>query len=301
MAGNLVYRAVIKNKLFHIKEQHLGGLMSVANATAKLDQAVEATPPLFSIQEGVATIRLNRPAVANRIEPPDVDALSELFDRIDNDPAIRVLVVTGTGRIFSSGYHLGDLQDRASAQPENASSAPRSSAFEDMVNKLENLRVPTVCKLNGGVYGGATDLALCCDFRAGDVNAQMFMPAARLGLHYYESGMVRYVTRLGINAAKHLFLTARQIDAQEMHRIGYLTSLCAAGQLDATVEALVRDLSNMAPLSVTGMKRAINEIARNELDRDAFARRAQRCFESDDIKEGLRAFHEKRPPRFSGR
>ena len=213
-----------------------------------------------------------------------------------------MLILTGTGKNFSSGYHLGDLQDRTSSQPA-ATSQPRrgNSAFEDTVNKLERLRVPTICRLNGGVYGGATDLALACDFRIGDANAQMFMPAARLGLHYYESGMVRYVTRLGMNAAKMLFLTARRIDAQEMFRIGYLTSLCEAGQLDATVDALVKDLSNMAPLSVAGMKRAINEIARNELDRKAFNARAQACAQSEDIKEGLRAFHEKRPPRFTGR
>ncbi|MDQ8731493.1 enoyl-CoA hydratase/isomerase family protein [Bradyrhizobium sp. LHD-71] len=275
--------------------------MSVAKAAAKVDQAVEATPPLFSIKEGTATIRLNRPAVANRLEPDDVAALSDLFDRIEKDPAIRLLVLTGTGRIFSSGYHLGDLQDRASAQQTPASPAPRNMAFEDMVNRLENLRVPTICRLNGGVYGGATDLALACDFRIGDATAQMFMPAARLGLHYYESGMVRYVTRLGVNAAKLLFLTARRIDAQEMFRIGYLTSLCEAGRLDATVDELIKDLASMAPLSVAGMKRAINEIARHELDRKAFEERAQACFQSDDIKEGLRAFHEKRPPRFSGR
>jgi enoyl-CoA hydratase/carnithine racemase len=275
--------------------------MSVAKTAAKLDSAAEATLPLFSLAGSVATIALNRPAVANRIEPADVAALSEFFDRIEQDDAIRVLVLTGTGRIFSSGYHLGDLQDRASERESAASPAPRSTAFEDMVNKLENLRLPTICKLNGGVYGGATDLALCCDFRIGDANAQMFMPAARLGLHYYESGMVRYVTRLGVNAAKLLFLTARRIDAQEMFRIGYLTSLCDAGRLDATVEEMIKDLSNMAPLSVAGMKQAINEIARNQLDRDAFAERAQACFASEDIKEGLRAFHEKRPPRFTGR
>jgi enoyl-CoA hydratase/carnithine racemase len=275
--------------------------MSVAGPAATLDKAEEATPPLFSLQGSVATIRLNRPAVANRIEPQDVNALCEFFDRIENDAAIRVLVLTGTGKNFSSGYHLGDLQDRASGEQTPAASAPRNMSFEDMVNKLENLRVPTICKLNGGVYGGATDLALCCDFRIGDAHTQMFMPAARLGLHYYESGMVRYVTRLGVNAAKLLFLTARRIQAQEMFRIGYLTSLCEAGQLDATVDELVKDLSNMAPLSVVGMKRAINEIARNQLDRDAFAERAKACFQSDDIKEGLRAFHEKRPPKFAGR
>lgn len=268
--------------------------------TAANNGAAEATPPLFSVTGGVATITLNRPAVANRIEPADLAALSDLFDRIAGDGAIRVLVLTGTGRIFSSGYHLGDLQNRASAQPASTE-PPRSTAFEEVVDKLENLRLPTICKLNGGVYGGATDLALACDFRIGDPAAQMFMPAARLGLHYYESGMVRYVTRLGVNAAKQLFLTARRIDAQEMFRIGYLTTLCEAGELDATVDALVKDLSSMAPLSVAGMKRSIDEIARNALDRDAFAERAQACFASEDIKEGLRAFHEKRPPRFSGR
>jgi len=274
--------------------------MTGASSAAKPAQTAEATLPILSIDDGVATIRLNRPAVANRLEPPDLAALSGYFARIENDPAVRVLVLTGTGRVFSSGFHLGDLQERA-AEQKPSSEARRDTAFGDMVDALENLDVPTICKLNGGVYGGATDLALACDFRIGDGNAQMFMPAARLGLHYYESGMVRYVTRLGVNAAKLLFLTARRIQAQQMLEIGYLTTLCEIGQLDATVDALVRDLNGMAPLSVRGMKRAINEIARNALDRDAFARRAQQCFQSEDIKEGLRAFHEKRVPNFSGR
>ena len=269
--------------------------------TTPLEDAAEATTPRFSLDNGVATIRLNRPAVANRIEPADIAALMDIFGRIDANREVRALVLTGTGRIFSSGYHLGDLQGRASGQSEERASSSGSSAFEQMVNLLDNLRVPTICKLNGGVYGGATDLALCCDFRVGDTTAQMFMPAARIGLHYYESGMVRYVSRLGVNAAKTLFLTARRIQAEEMFRIGYLTTLCEAGQLDATVDDLVKDLSILAPLSVAGMKRAINEIARNELDRAAFAERARQCFQSEDIKDGLRAFLEKRAPRFSGR
>lgn len=272
-----------------------------ASPMADAGGMAEATTPRFSLANGVATIRLNRPAVANRIEPADVAALVDIFGRIDEDRDVRAVVLTGTGRIFSSGYHLGDLQGRAAAQDQDSSSSSGSGAFEQMVNVLDNLRVPTICKLNGGVYGGATDLALCCDFRIAEPTAQMFMPAARLGLHYYESGMVRYVSRLGVNAAKMLFLTARRIQAEEMFRIGYLTTLCGVGELDATVDDLASDLSAMAPLSVNGMKRAINEIARNELDRSAFAERARQCFQSEDIKEGLRAFHEKRPPRFSGR
>lgn len=260
----------------------------------------ETTVPVFSVANGVATIRLNRPSVHNRLEPADLRELNVLFDRIESDRSIRVLVLTGTGsKTFSSGFHLGALEDRANAKPDPSSDA-RDNVFGDMVTKLENLRVPTICRLNGGVYGGSTDLALACDFRLGDGTVQMFMPAAKIGLHYYESGMVRYVTRLGLNAAKTLFLTARKLSAAEMYRVGYLTTLCETGDLDHTVDDLVADLLRMAPLSLTGMKKALNDIARGALDSADFARRAKLCADSDDLKEGLRAFHEKRPPKFSG-
>ena len=136
-----------------------------------------------------------------------------------------------------------------------------------MVNRLEALRVPTICRLQGGVYGGSTDLALACDFRIGHAGVEMFMPAGRLGVHYYEAGMRRYVSRLGLNAAKRLFLTAERIDAAEMLRIGYLTDLVPdeAG-LDPAVDALAGRIAGLAPLAVQGMKRALNEIAHGALD-----------------------------------
>ena len=132
---------------------------------------------------------------------------SRLFDRIEADPAIRVLVLTGTGRAFSAGYDLGSIAERAASAPEEQTAG---SAFEVVVNRLEDLAVPTICRLNGGVYGGSTDLALACDFRIGVDTGEMFMPAARLGLHYYTSGIKRYVSRLGVDNAKKLFLTARK-------------------------------------------------------------------------------------------
>jgi 1,4-dihydroxy-2-naphthoyl-CoA synthase len=122
-----------------------------------------------------------------------------------------------------AGYDLNSVADRATSAREEQSAG---SAFEVVVNRLEDLGVPTICRLNGGVYGGSTDLALACDFRIGVDTAEMFMPAARLGLHYYKSGIERYVTRLGVDNAKKLFLTAQKIDAPEMLRIGYLTAMC---------------------------------------------------------------------------
>ena len=176
-----------------------------------------ASAPLLDIDSARATIRLNRPKHLNRLQPDDLDVLMKLFDRIEADPAIRVLVLTGTGRAFSAGYDLGSIAERAATAQEQIA----GSAFEVMVNRLEDLAVPTICRLNGGVYGGSTDLALACDFRIGVDNCDMFMPAARLGLHYYKSGIQRYVSRLGLDNAKRLFLTAQRIGAAEMLRIGY--------------------------------------------------------------------------------
>ncbi|HKV17013.1 MAG TPA: enoyl-CoA hydratase/isomerase family protein, partial [Reyranella sp.] len=125
--------------------------------------AEQATTPVLTIEGPRATIRLNRPRHLNRLQPEDLEALKRLFDRIEADPAIRVLVVTGTGRVFSAGYDLNSVSKRASRMEEETA----GSAFEVMVNRLEDLGVPTICRLNGGVYGGSTDMALACDFRIG--------------------------------------------------------------------------------------------------------------------------------------
>src|SRR6476469_6752871 len=176
--------------------------------TRMSDTADAASGPVLEIAGARATIRLNRPKHLNRLNPEDLAALKQLFDHLETDPAIRVLVLTGTARAFSPGYDLNSVAERATSTTEQQSAG---SAFEVVVNHLEELGVPTICRLNGGVYGGSTDLALACDFRIGVDTAEMFMPAARLGLHYYKSGIARYVSRLGVDNAKMLFLTAQKI------------------------------------------------------------------------------------------
>jgi enoyl-CoA hydratase/carnithine racemase len=259
------------------------------------ETADAASSPVLDIDGARATIRLNRPKHLNRLQAEDLGALLQLFDRIEADPSIRVLVLTGTGRAFSAGYDLNSVAERATSASEQQSAG---SAFEVVVNRLEDLSVPTICRLNGGVYGGSTDLALACDFRIGVDTAEMFMPAARLGLHYYTGGIKRYVTRLGVDNAKRLFLTAQKIGAPEMLRIGYLTAMVPLHALDQEVDKLAGILAGNAPKAMAGMKRAINEFARGALDEDAADRRHRESMRGDEIKEGIKAFAEKRSPRF---
>lgn len=258
------------------------------------DDPEAASTPLFELDGARATIRLNRPRHLNRLQPEDLDALLKLFDRIEADSTIRALVLTGTGRAFSAGYDLGSIAKRAA----NAQQQTAGSAFEVVVNRLEDLAVPTICRINGGVYGGSTDLALACDFRIGVDSCEMFMPAARLGLHYYKSGIGRYVSRLGLNNAKKLFLTAEKIGAAEMLRIGYLTAMVPTEALDQEVDRLAAILAGNAPVAMRGMKRTINEFARGQLDEAAVDRRHRDSMRSAEITEGIKAFAEKRPPKF---
>ena len=254
-----------------------------------------ASTPILTVQGPRATIRLNRPKHLNRLQQGDLDHLLALFDRVEADPAIRVVVLTGTGRAFSAGFDLGSVAERASSAVTQPSAG---SSFEIVANRFEDLAKPTICRLNGGVYGGSTDLALACDFRIGVDSCEMFMPAARLGLHYYTGGIKRYVTRLGVDNAKRLFLTAQKIQAAEMLAIGYLTASVPSQSLDDEVDRLAATLAGNAPSAMAGMKRAINEFARGELDEDAADQRARDSMRGDEIKEGILAFKEKRAPRF---
>jgi len=255
-----------------------------------------STPPILTISDGRAHVRLNRPREHNRLEPDDLTALIGIFDRIDADPSVRVMVLTGTGKSFSSGFHIGALSDHKEGRGDYD-----PHAFERMVDRLEALRVPTIAALNGGVYGGSTDMALACDFRIGVAGMQMFMPAARLGIVYYASGMRRYVTRLGLGPAKKLFLTAEPADTQELLRIGYLDEVVPPGRLEARVDALARRIAGNAPLALPAIKRALNQVAANALDVDALNQARRMSSASEDHKEGLSAWAEKRDPLFKGR
>ncbi len=259
----------------------------------------EGSLPTLSIKGSRATLQLNRPLVMNRVQPEDIVEILRILAEVEADPAVRVLVIASTGKAFSAGAHLGNMAKQAANG--GISDAPGAS-FEDFVNRLEMLKIPTIARLHGGVYGGSTDLALACDFRVGVTpHTVMFMPAGRIGVHYYESGLRRYVSRLGFNDAKRLFMLAEQQTSEDLLRIGYLTDLVAPEELDARIDAIADRLGELAPLAVQGAKRAINEIGHQALDVPALQARMKVAKNSEDIKEGLAAFKEKRKPVFKGR
>ncbi len=264
--------------------------------TAASDKPV-ATTPILTIADGRADVRLNRPTEHNRLTPADLQALIEIFDTVDEDADCRVLVITGTGKSFCSGYDITALSQ--SKQTDAAAHDP--DLFETMVNRLEAISVPTIAALNGGVYGGAIDLSLACDFRIGVDGMRLFMPAARLGIVYYEDGLRRYVTRLGIDNAKRLFLTAEPVEAGELMRIGLLTELVAPDRLTTRVDALAAQIAGNAPLALAGLKRGLNDIAAGRFNTDNHRAARQLAAQSEDHLEALSAWQEKRTPVFKGR
>lgn len=250
---------------------------------------MNAGSPELRIAGAIATITLQRPEQANRLTADDLDRLDALIAEVNACDEVLVLQLRGTGKYFCSGYDIASIGGAHTAN------------FAETVDALEAARPVTIAVLHGGVYGGATDLALACDFRVGARGVDMFMPAARLGLHYYRSGLERYVTRIGLDNAKRLFLTAQKIDAETMKDIGYLTQLVDGVHLETEVAKLANGCATMAPLALLGMKRHLNRIARGTLDVAALQADIERAYASADLREGQAAWAQKRAPRFVGR
>jgi enoyl-CoA hydratase/carnithine racemase len=253
--------------------------------------STEPTTPALSVTGRIATIRLRNPAYANRLSPTDLDVIKDHLNTVNANPDILVLKFVADGKYFCSGYDISSLA---------ADTAPSSTYFGDTVDLIEQARPVTIAAINGGVYGGGTDLSLACDFRVGVPSANMFMPAARLGLHFYPGGMVRYITRLGLNHAKKLFLTCEKIESDEMLEIGFLTEIVAPELLLTRVDALSEQLAGMAPLALLGIKKHLNLIARGQLDEAEIRRAVAIAEQSNDMKEGALAWKEKRAAKFNG-
>jgi enoyl-CoA hydratase/carnithine racemase len=253
---------------------------------------MNASLPLLDIQGPVATIQLSRPAHRNRLHNEDLSALISHCTAINANPAVRVAVLRANTKgqprpVFSAGYHLAqDGKDRA------------ADDFEAMVDALEALRMPSIAVVSGSVYGGATDMVLACDFAIGVLGIEMRMPAAAIGLHYYASGMLRYVSRLGLVHAKRAFLSAESFQDHDLLAMGFVQELVPASALDATIQRRVDTILPLAPQALCQMKDSLNRIARNDVDWDQLRSRHRASQSGPEFAEGQLAFKEKRSTKF---
>lgn len=245
---------------------------------------------ITEIQGSLAAITFCRPEKHNALEIADLDALDVELITLGKRSDIRTLLLLAEGKSFCSGVDFGAV----------AGHDWRDNPLERVCDRLEAFPFPTVSVLQGGVYGGGTDLALACDFRIGAEGIRCFIPPAKLGIQYHPHGLKRAVTRLGLGPAKRLFLATETFDAEEMLRTGFLDWLVPAADLRARTETLAMTLTSLAPLALQGMKRSLNEIATGLFDERAARDRAAASFRTADHVEGRQALLEKRPPKFTG-
>jgi enoyl-CoA hydratase/carnithine racemase len=220
----------------------------------------------------------------------DLQTLGAQLREVNANAAVRVLLLQAEGKHFCSGFNIDAVPG-----------VDAGALFEELTNAWENARPVTVAAIQGGVYGGATDLALACDFRLGVPSCEMFVPAARLGLHFYRGGLERYVNRLGVGVAKRVLLACETLDAEAMRDCGFLDQLLPdRAALQIAAEALCTRLASYAPLALAAMKQHLNAIASGRLDLAQLQSDIAVSNASQDLAEGVRAWQEKRAPQFRG-
>jgi len=237
----------------------------------------------------VGRLLLNCPEVHNSLGGEQLDTIIRYLEAISADDEVRVLIVTGAGsKTFCAGASLREL----------GAGQMKEDAFQRMTGLLAETRVPTICALNGNVFGGGVELAASCDFRIGVEGMRMRVPAAAFGLCYPAAGIQRLVECLGVRVTRRMLMGAEEFDSSSMREVGFLDRLVSAEEFEGVVQAFAGNIAELAPLAVQSMKRILGQAASGGIDLSAAAELAARCLESTDLQEGLAAQREKRKPRF---
>jgi enoyl-CoA hydratase/carnithine racemase len=250
--------------------------------------------------DGVLRLTISNPAKRNALDHPILDAIAAALDEVGD---ARAVLLTGADGMFSSGYDIGEIPDDVFAEEaERLVAHPFAAALE----ALGDCEVPTVAALPGHTIGGGLELAVACDLRVAADGILLGMPPAKLGLVYSHTGLRRFLETIGAPRTRELFLTARNVDARTALNWGLVNQVVGASELESAALDLAQDIAANAPLSVRGNKRAIRELLAAEGQLDPEVERElmelrEASFHSEDLREGVRAFGQKRPARWKGR
>jgi enoyl-CoA hydratase/carnithine racemase len=248
---------------------------------------------------GIARLTISNPGKRGALDHPILDGFARTLPQLE----ARCVIVTGEDHTFSAGYDIGDLPAGVLAEEaEKLVAHPFTAALD----ALETYPYPTIAALNGHAIGGGLELALACDLRIAAAQIAVAMPPGKLGLIYSHTGIRKFIDTIGAPRTRELFLLGRRIDARTAREWGLVNSVAEPGKLAAEALALAEEIAANAPLAQRGNKRVIHAVldAQAHLDPDVERelielRRA--CFSSEDFREGVRAFTEKREPRWQGR
>jgi enoyl-CoA hydratase/carnithine racemase len=251
--------------------------------------------------EAVARIRISNPERRNALDHEILDALAETLPRLDHGIESRCVVLTGAPPAFSAGY---DLTAIPGATFERDAEALVAHPFHDAMEALAAHPWPTVAAINGHCLGGGLELAMTCDLRICAAGAKLGMPPAKLGLVYSHTGLRKFIDTLGLARTKELFLTGRNFAAERAERIGLVHEVVEDDAFETAALELAAEIGANAPLSTRGNKRAIEVLNSNPLlseqqEAGLIALR-ESCFSSEDLREGVEAFAEKRKPHWKG-
>jgi len=246
--------------------------------------------------QGVAVLWLNRPEVRNAFNETMIAELTSAFGELEGDPEVRAVVLAGRGKVFCAGADLNWMKKMAELGFDK--NREDAMTFGAMLNRLHTLKKPTVARIHGAAFAGGMGLAAACDIAVASVDTEFCMSEVRLGLT--PATVSPYVlAAMGERAAQRYFLTAERFTAAEAYRIGFVQELARLDELDATVNSILGQLVQGAPGAHAAIKDLIRSVARRPTAPGLIADMAGRIAgarASDEGREGVRAFLEKRSP-----